>query len=214
MAARFEMCHVPYTFIEPTSVECSQIEVSEVAQQYGVEPALNFRITSITLNHLKMIRRFVDDASADYGVFCEDDIHLRRSLRADLSEMVDIYKRLSLDILLLGYLVPYREAAVDAAFAVQSYDDDLWGAQMYMLSQHHARHVLETFTILHALRNPQAPFSPDWTITKHGRRARVTPLLAIEEGAITDTSHEGQVNFHRQCHQAHYDAEFYTPLIV
>lgn len=210
MEKRFATVKVLPIFVEPTPTDRFKADV--LASGVDVPPGFDFRVTAITLNHMKMVRQFVENSSAEYGVFCENDIHLRLTLGTDLRQMTEHCTRLALDVLLCGYLLPYREAVPRGSYVVQPYGDDLWGAQMYMLSRSHAKLLLETLTVEWALAHPNEPCSPDWTITKRGRRARVLPMLAIEEGTIVDQHDAGQVNFHRQCFEAQYDAAAYTEL--
>jgi len=210
MATRFALTGVPVTFVDPTSIDVVKSVAinAAITSDMHISERFDFRVVTITLNHMKMLRRFLDETSAEYGVFCENDIHLRLSLKVDLPKMVEHCKQQALDILLLGYLLPYLEDAP----GVHSYEADFWGAQMYMLSRAYAKRLVEEITLERALRRPSEPLSPDWTITKWGKRARVSPMLAIEEGEITDQSDAGQVDFHRRCFESQYDPALYTPL--
>jgi hypothetical protein len=94
-------------------------------------------------------------------------------------------------------------------YRFHEYDAELWGTQMYMLSRRQAIHLLQTYTLDYALAHrPAQPFSSDWIITKVGRRMRIAPMLAVEEGDV-ETTHAGQVDFHRRCAEAQYDPAFY-----
>jgi len=215
MQGRFSAVGVPCVFVEPTSADQVKVEVAALAKERGINVPADFHFwaTAIMQSHLSMIRFFVEDSTASHGVFCEDDVHLRLTLADDLTQMAEAFDRLSLDVMLLGYLWPYRESPPDAPFAFRDYPDDLWGAQMYMLSRSRARQILDSYELPGALERRSVPFASDWTITKEGRRARVVPMLAVEEGG-TFTSDGGQVDFHRRCFEAQYDAEHYTPLSI
>ena len=216
MEARFAMVQVPCVFVDPISEDRVKSEVAALARQRGVEVPSDFHFwaAAIMQGHLKMIRTFVEENSASHGVFCEDDVHLRRSLAIDLPKMAEAFERLSLDVLLLGYLMPHRESLPGASFAFRAYEDDLWGAQMYMLSRERAKYLLETHALENALdRSSKVPFASDWTITKEGRRAQVVPMLAVEEGGSA-ASDVGQIAFHRRCFEVQYDEVYYTPLML
>lgn len=216
MQARFAAVRVPCVFVDSISADQVQSEIVDVAHQRGAEvsPRLHFWAVAIMQGHLRMLRTFVEESSAPYGVFCEDDIHLRCSLAVDLPKMTAACEQMALDVLLLGYLLPFREAPPGAPFAFREYADDLWGAQMYMISRDHASRLLKEHSLGNALDSSSGvPFASDWTITKQGRRARVVPMLAVEEGG-TVTSDSGQINFHRQCFEAQYDASYFTELQV
>jgi GR25 family glycosyltransferase involved in LPS biosynthesis len=148
--------------------------------------------------HLDMIQAFLK-SEAEYGIICEDDVHIHREFDARVREAIQAYRSNELDVLLLGYLLPYKIAE-----GISGYDDSQWGTQMYMLGRRAATEIYEAF------QDPsKVPvFASDWTITKYGRRARMYPMLAIEEGPI-DSTDQGQIWFHRQCHLAHFDPSTY-----
>jgi hypothetical protein len=56
------------------------------------------------------------------------------------------------------------------------------------------------------------PFSADWTITKDGNRALITPCLAVENGKV-EVAHFGgsyeQYFFHKKCHEVQYDPDIF-----
>lgn len=169
------------------------------------------KVSAVMYVHLDMIRAFLD-SNAEYGVICEDDVHIRRDFEQSIHVALDAYRRLKLDVLLAGYLLPYKPIDIHAhhslaetPFCFLEYGDDLWGTQMYILGRDAAARTYNTFC------DPtKVPiFASDWTITKYGRRAMMYPMLAVEEGYV-NTDHAGQVAFHRACCDAHYDPVFYT----
>ena len=177
---------------------------------------------AIMFNHLDMLTEFLN-STVEFGIFCEDDIFIRRNLKEILPEIVQATKRRSLEIVLLGYLLPFKPVEIQirhAQFAEQgpnftfhNFSDETWGSQMYMLSRPAATRLLHKYNSAYALEtltNPSlTPFSPDWTLTKDGRRAAIYPMLAVEEGIVV-TSHQGQIDFHRNCFNAQFDpAQFH-----
>jgi hypothetical protein len=182
---------------------------------------------SCMLGHLDMFAKFLN-SDADYGIFCEDDIHIRRGISEIIPETVAKYERRNLEILMLGYLFPFRPVEltfyhepefydqklelIDENLIYFTYIERLWGSQMYMLNKKTAERFLNTYTIEYAkqsLTNPNmAPFAVDWTITKNGRRAAVYPMLGVEE-LTEDQSDYGQFIYHRKCTAIHYDATKY-----
>ena len=88
------------------------------------------------------------------------------------------------------------------------YDDNIWGAHMYMIDKVTAIRFLEIYTSEYAnttLLMPEIPaFSPDWTLTKIGKRALVYPMMGLEEGTVATTD-EAHISFHRICRNTHYD---------
>jgi len=173
------------------------------------------RTAAVMLGHLALIRRFLEDTSAPHAIFCEDDIYLRKTIGRDLPAVVDEFEAWRLDVLLLGYLWPWKDTpalgeAGASGYRSYEYDADLWGTQMYMLSRRQAVHLVHTYTLDWALaHSPPEPFAADWIITKLGRRRRLAPMLAVEEGDIESTD-PGQIDFHHRCAQAQYDPALYV----
>ena len=207
---RFSEEFIDIEFIEP--VEKTDNRVAEA-------PDINKRTWAIMFNHLDMLQKFLE-SSAEFGIFCEDDIQIRRGLKEFLPEIVASYKRLKLEILMLGYLLPYKPIDIKTTgltiigqpLSYFSYEDDIWGSQMYMLDRKTANRMLEFYTLEYALKsltdNTMTPFSPDWTLTKKGIRAAIYPMMAVEEGKVV-TTHQGQIDFHRRCFEAQFDTKFY-----
>jgi len=192
-------------------------DVSKLVAATGQsEPTgLDLRTAAVMLDHLELIRRFVHETRAAHVIVCEDDIYLRRTLKQDLPSIVRQFDANDLDVLLLGYLWPWREDNA-AGYQLHDYDDDLWGSQMYLLSRPHAIHLLETYTLAWAIAHSSdssdssaKPFSPDWILTKVGRRARLSPMVAVEEGVV-HTTHAGQIEFHRRCAEAQYNPALFV----
>ena len=116
---------------------------------------------SIMFGHLDMIRTFLD-GPAQYGIFCEDDILIRRDFNTTLDLAISTYAQKGLDVLLLGSLTL---KTFGPEFTFHPVTHDTWGAQIYLLNRQAA------FNIHAAFSNPRevAVFSADWTITKFGR---------------------------------------------
>jgi len=185
------------------------------------------RVWSVTYGHLDMIRRFLASGKA-YGIFCEDDIVVNKTLPRHLPYIMKECDETGIDFLLLGYmktqkvegwmhghavLAEYRET--EGAFPYEhvyhDYPDDQWGVHMYMVSRQGATRILETFAYGYAdtyVNDEARPFSPDWTISKCPgvRRALLSPMLAVEDGADSyeHYGHEGQWRFHMDTFRAHY----------
>jgi len=168
------------------------------------------RLATISFNHMDMIIRFLRDQKKKYGIFCEDDIYLRKSFIKDIAIIKEEFERLKLDVLLLGYLLPYcpnNIPIIDDSYSYHSYEDDLWGAHCYMLSKIQAKKIVEKYNVYNILKM-KTPFSPDWIFTKNGKRAFVWPPLAIEEGDVK-TTHQGHIEFHKRCAQFLYNPQYY-----
>lgn len=196
MRTRFEAVNLPLTIVPPVPWSDSRIRPGDV------------RIQAVTWGHLTMLQTFVDDPGASYGIFMEDDVFIRRDIATYLPELVAMYSRHALDVFLLGYLQPSPPVVVTprsgygvlgVPLTALTYDDDQWGAQMYMMDKRWARD-----TLMFCSGTVRSPFNPDWIMTKRGRRAMCWPMMGVEEGAIT-SDHSAQAAFHRQCAAVNYD---------
>lgn len=211
MTERFEKEGLHLEFVDPVEADDARVMPAPHNQK---------RTWSIMLSHLDMLKTFLE-SDAEYGVFCEDDIYIRKGFHTYIDTLVHNYKKYELEILLIGYLLPHSPAEInvhpdfkmlESQLLFLKYTDDLWGSQMYMLDRQTASNFLSIYTVGYALkseRNPNIPyFSPDWTLTKAGKRAIVYPMLAVEEGAVV-TSHAGQASFHQRCTAFNYNADLY-----
>jgi hypothetical protein len=209
MRQRFHEENLTLEFVEPV--------VGTDARLISASPQVK-RNWAIMFNHLDMLKQFLE-SDAEYGIFCEDDIFIRRNIASYLPEITNQFARRKLDILLLGYLLPFKAVEIKPAsrdfaehginFTYTRYPEDLWGSQMYMLNRQSARRLHDKYGVDYAvatLTNTRlTPFSPDWILTKDGERAILYPMLAVEEGIVV-TDHPGQVDFHKQCFRAQFDA--------
>ena len=166
--------------------------------------------------HLDIMKKFIEDGNDKDGPFyciaCEDDIYIRKTFKEDIEKVIKDFDYMKLDILLLGYLLN-RKIHHDIDFPSMSYtyhhyNDDLWGAQMYMVSRKHAKYFLEKYILEWAINNKDKNFNSDWVVTKDGFRALIWPMLAVEEGE-NKSGHYGQINFHRDCSIVNYDPDLY-----
>lgn len=177
------------------------------------------RIWSTCYGHLDMIRAFYD-SDKEYGIFCEDDIIIRNDFMSRLPNIIANFNMLGLDILMLGYLCENRideysnfpTLLVDEPFKYLDYPDNLWGAQMYMISKTQALRILSKYYYGYAEKTltdkSLTPFSADWTITKEGRRALMYPLVAIENfNKIYED--ENQTRAHKNCYTFSYTPELF-----
>ena len=188
--------------------------VDHTDSRVACAPHGGYKLWSCMWGHMNMIKRFLE-SNALYGIFCEDDILLRKGFDKRIPEFIFAYERMNLDILLLGYLLPYvpvliqqcHLTLIEEPLNYLNYGNDVWGAQMYMLNRKTAEKFLNKYTQDYALstinNDSIASFNPDWTITKDGRRALVYPMFALEEGNV-DTDHHAQYSFHKHCHNLHY----------
>ena len=195
-------------FVDPVFISDLRLNNDEIQHK---------RTCSIMLQHLDSLKHFLDNTDKDLCIVCEDDVHISKNLRNDLPEIIEQFKTLDLDVLLLGYLFMYPvDTETNAHFTPKSrskkykyanFPDDLWGSQMYMMSRKHAKNILDKFGPDYILTG-ELPYNPDWILTKTGNRALIVPMLAVEEGD-TKTDHGGQNEFHRRCFECNYNGDLY-----
>lgn len=212
-----------YSFYDGVSVD--DVQITRLTANRDVN-----RATSIMFGHLEMIDAFYRDETVTYGVFCENDILMHKDIATLLPPLLDQYTRLNLNVLLLGYLLPFQltetdlsyprigeeVAAGSRSYTFHSFPDNLWGAQMYVLSKESARTLLDKYGagsgyVEKSLKdNTMQPFASDWTITKDGRRALVYPMLAVENDRVQNNQqYPMHAAFHETCFKAHYEKDVF-----
>lgn len=180
------------------------------------------RCLSIMYGHLEMIKTFFD-SGLEYGIMCENDLFLRKDLLKQIPQVIQDYEKHGLDIMLLSYLMvrpPHHITALGGVrvfddtsnppFRYCHYGDELWGAQMYLVSRDHAHRIITKFDekycdckLIGGCVNLRE-FSSDWTITKYGDRALITPMLAVEDSR-PDYFHGGQNDMHHETTKNNFD---------
>lgn len=213
MIERFKQFGITPIFIQSVEPSDSRLKVA---------PENCKRIWAIMLQHLDCIRHYYENFTSGYCVVCEDDIHLSKTLSTDLLEIIPQFEYLHLDVVMLGYLLPFKInmsthlhrqhfpiVGNTKQFTFHNYPNDIWGTQMYLISRKYAQYVLETFTVDYALQKiPPTNFSSDWIITKNGNRALICPMIAVEEG-INISDDFGQNQYHLICHDINYHSDKY-----
>lgn len=173
---------------------------------------INKRQWSITYSHLDIIHDFYYHNNNKYAVICEDDILIHNNFKEILKKVINDFNILELDILLLGYILPYKidkynidtiyaikhQMHLDTPFKYHEYPDYLSGSHMYMITKKFANYLLNKYyyNILNGLSD--YVFTADKTIIKNGNRALLYPMLAIEDDNQED-------KYHKFCHKIHYN---------
>lgn len=205
MIQRFNTMNIELKFTPPVYQIDSRIPLY-------ADPKVEKRTWAIMLQHLDSIKDFYDNTNSSHCIVCEDDIMISKNFKNDLPNILQNFEHLKLDILLLGYLLPFKlnenPYFKQKSYQYYNYPDDLWGSQMYLISRAYAKFLLDKYTIEFALNNLDKPYSPDWVITKNGNKVMLYPMIAVEEGS-TKTSHEGQNDFHKRCFEANYDSNLF-----
>jgi GR25 family glycosyltransferase involved in LPS biosynthesis len=185
------------------------------------------RCWSIMYGHLDMIQTFLN-SDKEYGIFCEDDILVRKDFSMYLNYIINNFKELNLDVLLLGYLCSndirqysnFPEKPINNytlhPFKYYSYDSrpesGMWGTQMYMLHKTQARFLINKYSKDYADKTIYdkniIPFAADWTLTKEGNKAVIFPIIAIENGK-SKYKDEYQDLCRKLCFDFSYSKEFF-----
>ena len=178
----------------------------------GINTTSN-RNNNIMLSHLECLKKFYYNTKNKYAIICEDDVYIHNDLKNKIPEVINNFEKLDLDILLLSYLLDnhpknyYNKIFENENFKYYTYDDNLWGAHMYLISRHYAIYLIEKYDIDWSINNPDKPFSPDWIITKNGKKALIWPPLGVEEGEVNCNS-ERQIEFHKRCKEFLYNDSY------
>ena len=160
---------------------------------------------SALLQHLDSLRNFLN-TEEESCIVCEDDIYISKTLSEKLPSILYDFKLMNLDILMLSYILPIKiqmdheyhqyyfpyynkpedKILINYSHTYHHYPNDIWGAQMYLVSRNYARYILENFDITHDTTIEKFKDCPlvDWIITKNGNRALIYPMLAVEENGI------------------------------
>jgi len=172
---------------------------------------LKKRHWSMTYGHLDIIHKFYYFNRNKYAVICEDDILIHKNFKKIFQKVLTDFNILELDILLLGYIIPYkigyhnifsnynlkRPMPLDSAFKYHEYPEYLSGSHMYMINRNFAKHLLNKYYANFADLDSNL-FMVDKTIIKEGNRALIYPMLAIENDLQED-------EYHELCHKIHYN---------
>jgi hypothetical protein len=181
------------------------------------EIGIDKRTWSIMLQHLDSIRHFYENSNSNHCIICEDDIYISNNLNDNISMIINDFDELKLDILMLGYLLPFKlenefyfpTIKKNNNYSYHKYPNDIWGTQMYLISKKFAKELLDIYTVSYAYENKnKIPYSPDWIITKNGNRALIYPMVAVEEG-INLSDSDSQQSFHKKCFEINYIKEKY-----
>jgi hypothetical protein len=187
----------------------------------------NTRVVSCMWGHLDMIKEFYDSDN-EYGIFCEDDILINKDLPSLIPSIIDNFKKLNLDILLMSCLFTYdidyykycwHTLAVSVhqnrEYNFHSYADKVWGAQMYLISKKYAKELLDKYYINSGylsrslFEKDYIPFSVDWTITKNGKRALIYPMMALENRDV-NYEDKGQELCRNLCFELNYKQDIFV----
>ena len=203
------------------------LSLYDVNMYEGVQPddirIKEHKLSGCILGHMELINKFYHESDKEFGIFCEDDIQIHKKLPELLPSIIENCTTNNIELLLLGYLLPYYINSnypvlfeISDNYKLHKYPDDLWGTQMYMISKKYAKHLLECYGLDYALKYKQnptkyTPYDADWIITKKtDNRAMLYPPLCIEDGKNLEKykDYHGQYKCHELAHTLHVNANF------
>lgn len=172
------------------------------------------RLWSVTYGHLTNIQNFYHSGK-DFGIFCENDVVVNKNLPFFLPNIMEEFNIMNLDSLLIGYMTTYKfeewmqgyslkHEFKDRPYKYLNYPNHQWGIHGLMLGRKGAKLILDTYMgRADEYIGHESNFSPDWTITKVGNRALITPMFIVENGEDTMEHYKdwNQYNFHLQTFQ-------------
>lgn len=213
MRQRCEDCGLSasiYNFTENDS------KIHDVAAVLG-DPSASGRFL-VVFNWLRLCHDFYHHSTKEYCVIMEDDIYLKKSIKYDINNALEVMKTLNYHIMLLGYLMTctpdqagYLKFAYDNdGFSYYHYPDELWGSHCFIITKPQAKYFLDKYTIEHIATLHGT--GGDWIFTKDpvdNQRGLMFPPLAVEEGVVR-TDHWAQISFHRNCSDFQYNSHIYT----
>jgi len=169
---------------------------------------------SMTYGHLDIIYDFYYNNINKYAIICEDDILIHKNFKEIFKKVVSDFNILDLDILLLGYIIPYkigydnitsnyalkRPMDLNAPFKYHQYPEYLSGSHMYMITKDFAKYLLDKYYNNFAGFDDNI-FMIDKTIIRKGNRALIYPMLAVENQYQQD-------KYHKLCNKIHYNENY------
>jgi len=172
------------------------------------------RQISMLYSHLDILYHFYHKTNKKFAVICEDDISLHIDIKNILRKVIIDFSLLDLDILLLGYMLPYKlryhhllsnyklkcDMPDNSTFKYHNYPDYLSGTQMYLISRNHAKKLLDNYyNNPNILSNKIIIVDKLFTMTEN--KALIYPMLAIENNKQTDL-------YHKFCRNLHDDGNY------
>jgi hypothetical protein len=166
----------------------SGIDVSKMKKANNYLPEVNcgmYKAWSATMGHRKMMKIFLETSDAEFGIFCENDIRLHKNIKKEIPYYLEKFQELNLEILLFGYLLTDKKTELSGKILSNIYDiNSVPGAQMYLLTRAKCEEFVKKYDINYLIASQYHPDKyftfPDMIFTKHGRKAAIYPMLAVE----------------------------------
>jgi hypothetical protein len=205
MKNRFAKIGLELNIFEGIPITDSRIANNEIRNT----PNSTKRLWSVTYGHLTNIKNFYDSGK-EFGIFCENDVVVNKNLPFFLPNIMEEFNMMKLDSLLIGYMTTYKledwmqgyslkHYFPDRPYKYLNYPNHQWGIHGLMINRKGAEHILEKYwNRADEYIMDESNFSPDWTITKTGNRALITPMFIVENGEDTMDHYrdETQYQFH------------------
>ncbi len=178
------------------------------------------KCASCTLSHLASIKDFAK-FGGKYGIFCEDDIHLRKTFIDDIAGIIRGLQQIPAGqepkSILLGYLLntyPVNSDVFSRRYTLGKFEaytcpSDVWGTQMFMLSRDAAVEIIAKYDKPFKDSVGTGAYGADWIYTKQNPRIMLYPMLAVEEGNVATTDIH-QILYHRLTYDMHWNITEYT----
>ena len=194
-------------------IECifySGVNHKDNRVKYAIN-SYNKRQMSITYGHLDIINDFYKNSDKKYAIICEDDVMIHKNIKELLRKIVIDFDIMGLDILLLGYLLPYKidnnniklnyflktPITLNSLYKYYTYPEYQSGTQMYMITKNYAKYILQKYySDFYNLFDKQHII--DKLYIKEGNRALIYPMIAVEDDKQED-------KYHKFCHKLHYN---------
>lgn len=169
----------------------------------------NKRNLSITYSHLDIIYDFYYNSDDKFAIICEDDIIIHKQFKEIMEKAISDFTIMNLDILLLGYLLPYKisddpvrnnfqlkhSMPKDSMFKYYCIPDYISGTHMYLINKSYARFILKTYYYNYTeIMNKY--FMIDKILLSDSNRALIYPMVSVENNEQSDP-------YHKLCHKIH-----------
>jgi len=205
MKARFDALGLPLHVFEGIPITDERIADNTMRKT----PTAVKRLWSVTYGHLTNIQSFYQNGKA-FGIFCENDVVINKNIPFFLPDIMSEFHEMKLDILLLGYMTTYDLKEWMEGYSIKkeypgkpykylNYPDHQWGIHGIMISHEGAKKILDSFmNRADDYINHESNFSPDWTLSKFGNRALISPMFIVENGedGMDHYGDEIQYQFH------------------
>jgi GR25 family glycosyltransferase involved in LPS biosynthesis len=156
----------------------------------------------MTYGHLEMIYDFYYNSDNKFAIICEDDIKLHVHFNSIIEKIIDDFEFLNLDILLLGYLLPYKlsnkhliknyslkyPVPNNSSFTYHCFPEYLSGTHMYMITKKYAKRLIKEYYSNYANKYNHY-FIIDKILTEHGNKALIYPMISVENDDQDDLYH-------------------------